>query len=147
MVFLVGYTVGIFVVIPINLMRSSKKQNRYMFIFISISFILTPLDLTVPPIFYCTGIVIALAAHLSRYFTIHDQHTSDYLCQLNDKMKETESWHKLIKNLPEAIACFDSEYDSLYLNRAAKRIFKVKDESKMRDKTETTITTSMDMSK
>ena len=83
----------------------------------------------------------------TNYFKIYDQHTSDYLCQLNDKMKETESWHKLIKNLPEAIACFDSEYDSLYLNRAAKRIFKVKDESKMRDKTETTITTSMDMSK
>lgn len=82
-----------------------------------------------------------------RYFFIYDNHTTDYLHQLNDKMKETESWHKLIKNLPEAIACFDSQYDSLYLNRAAKRIFKVKDESKMRDKTETTITTSMDMSK
>ncbi len=63
------------------------------------------------------------------YFFFHvDAINNEYFDELNDKNKETKSWHLLIKNLPEAISCFDSQYDTLYINTAAKLVFRVKDE-------------------
>ena len=122
--FLQGFSLGFCSVMPRMLMKSWKKKVAFTTLNLLANII------GIGPSFFAEDMILVVFCFLHmismNYYYYHVQIiNNDYFAQLDDKIKETRSWHKLIKNLPEGIACFDGQFDSLYINTAAENIFRV----------------------
>ena len=59
---------------------------------------------------------------LTWIWKITDNQQEEYLKQLEEKLKEEQSWKLLLEELNEGIVCFSDDEEVVYLNRACEKL-------------------------